>query len=288
MALNVVMLGPPASGKGTQAVRLAQARSIPKISTGDILREAAQSGSDLGRRAKALMDRGELLGDEEMIGIVKERLARPDAADGYILDGFPRTVRQAEALDRLLHDEPLVIVDLALPRDVDTAVAGLPGVHVVDLAMLQGERAAHPGRPVAGSVAADDIAAAHALVELETSLLRAERQAAAVAPTVSALRSQAAEVVDAELLRLSTRLPDLDAKARSEIARTVRRVVDKLRHEPTVRVKELASAPNGTDYADALRALFGLGIDADVPADGARLAEAVAVDPDDLRPGGAA
>jgi glutamyl-tRNA reductase len=148
-------------------------------------------------------------------------------------------------------------------------------VHVVDLAMLQGERAAHPGRPVAGSVAADDIAAAHALVELETSLLRAERQAAAVAPTVSALRSQAAEVVDAELLRLSTRLPDLDAKARSEIARTVRRVVDKLLHEPTVRVKELASTPNGTDYADALRALFGLGLDGDT----ASLSRAVTVDP---------
>jgi glutamyl-tRNA reductase len=155
---------------------------------------------------------------------------------------------------------PLVIVDLALPRDVEPAVAGLPGVHIVDLAMLQGESAAHPGRPVAGSVAGDDIAAAYALVELETSLLRAERQAAAVGPTVSALRSQAADVVDAELLRLSTRLPDLDARARSEIARTVRRVVDKLLHEPTVRVKELASAPGGTDYADALRALFGLGM----------------------------
>jgi len=172
-------------------------------------------------------------------------------------------------------DRPLAIVDLALPRDVDPAVAGLPGVHVVDLAMLQGERAAHPGRPVAGSVAADDIAAAHALVELETSLLRAERQAAAVAPTVSALRSQAAEVVDAELLRLSTRLPDLDAKARSEVARTVRRVVDKLLHEPTVRVKELAGAPGGTDYADALRALFGLGLD----GDRGTLSDAVTVDP---------
>ncbi|WP_222194363.1 glutamyl-tRNA reductase [Modestobacter italicus] len=170
---------------------------------------------------------------------------------------------------------PLAIVDLALPRDVDPGVAALPGVHVVDLAMLQGERAAHPGRPVEGSVAADDIAAAHALVELETSLLRAERQAAAVAPTVSALRSQAAEVVDAELLRLSTRLPDLDAKARSEIARTVRRVVDKLLHEPTVRVKELAAAPGGTDYADALRALFGLGLD----GDRATLSDAVTVDP---------
>ncbi|KQS73610.1 glutamyl-tRNA reductase [Modestobacter sp. Leaf380] len=172
-------------------------------------------------------------------------------------------------------DRPLVVVDLALPRDVDPAVATLPGVHVVDLAMLQGERYEH-GRPVAGSVAADDIAAAHALVELETSLLRAERQAASVAPTVSALRSQAAEVVDAELLRLSSRLPDLDARARSEIARTVRRVVDKLLHEPTVRVKELASAPGGTDYADALRALFGLGLDADTTSS---LAGAVTVDP---------
>ena len=115
MALNVVMLGPPASGKGTQAVRLAQARGIPKISTGDILREAAHSGTDLGLRAKALMDRGELLNDEEMIGIVKERLARADAANGYILDGFPRTVPQAEALDRMLQREPLVIIDLAVP-----------------------------------------------------------------------------------------------------------------------------------------------------------------------------
>jgi adenylate kinase len=115
MALKVVMLGPPASGKGTQAVRLAQARGIPKISTGDILREAAQSGSELGRRAKALMDRGELLGDDEMIAIVKERLARPDAANGYILDGFPRTVRQAEELDRMLHRDPLVVIDLAVP-----------------------------------------------------------------------------------------------------------------------------------------------------------------------------
>jgi adenylate kinase len=115
MALNVVMLGPPASGKGTQAVRLAQARGIPKISTGDILREAAHSGTPLGLRAKALMDRGELLGDDEMIGIVKERLARPDAAKGYILDGFPRTVRQAEELDRMLQGEALVVIDLAVP-----------------------------------------------------------------------------------------------------------------------------------------------------------------------------
>ncbi|HST99091.1 MAG TPA: glutamyl-tRNA reductase [Geodermatophilus sp.] len=184
-------------------------------------------------------------------------------------------------------DRPLVVIDLALPRDVDPGVAALPGVHVVDLALLQGERGAD-GHASASPVAADDVAAAHALIEAETALLRAEWQAAAVAPTVSALRSQAAEVVDAELLRLSARLPDLDARARAEVTRTVRRVVDKLLHEPTVRVKELASAPGGVDYADALRALFGLGIDAEVIPARTNLAEAVTVDPDELRPGGTA
>jgi len=179
---------------------------------------------------------------------------------------------------------PLVVVDLALPRDVDPAVAGLPGVHVVDLALLQGERQTDDGAATA-SVAAGDVVAARAMIEEETALLRSERQAAAVAPTVSALRSQAAEVVDAELLRLSTRLPDLDARDRAEIARAVRRVVDKLLHEPTVRVKELASAPGGTDYADALRALFGLAIDADVADGDGGLAGAVTVDPDDLTAG---
>ncbi|MDK3255696.1 glutamyl-tRNA reductase [Blastococcus capsensis] len=188
---------------------------------------------------------------------------------------------------------PLVVIDLALPRDVDPGVAALPGVHVVDLALLQGERNTDllhgergDGGAPASPVAADDIAAARAMIEAETALLRAERRAAEVAPTVSALRSQAAEVVDAELLRLAGRLPDLDARARAEIARTVRRVVDKLLHEPTVRVKELAATPGGTDYAGALRALFGLGIDADVTPGAGRLADAVTVDPD--RPGGTA
>jgi glutamyl-tRNA reductase len=165
----------------------------------------------------------------------------------------------------------LVVVDLALPRDVDPAVAALPGVHVIDLALLQGEHATSP-------VAADDIAAARAMIGEETDLMRAERQAADVAPTVSALRSQAAGVVEAELLRLSTRLPGLDARARAEVARTVHRVVDKLLHEPTVRVKELAAVPGNTDYAGALRALFGLGIDADIDDD-TSLSGAVSLDP---------
>jgi glutamyl-tRNA reductase len=171
---------------------------------------------------------------------------------------------------------PLVVVDLALPRDVDPAVAALPGVHVIDLALLQGEHATSP-------VAADDIAAARAMIREETDLMQAEQQAADVAPTVSALRSQAAGVVEAELLRLSTRLPGLDARSRAEVARTVHRVVDKLLHEPTVRVKELAALPGDTDYAGALRALFGLGIDADIDDDATALRDAVTVDPE--RPG---
>jgi adenylate kinase len=109
------MLGPPASGKGTQAVRLAQARGIPKISTGDILREAAQAGTELGLKARALMDRGELVTDEDMVNIVRERLGRPDAQHGFILDGFPRTVSQARTLDAMLDGQSLMIIDLAAP-----------------------------------------------------------------------------------------------------------------------------------------------------------------------------
>jgi glutamyl-tRNA reductase len=176
---------------------------------------------------------------------------------------------------------PLVVIDLALPRDVDPRVSALPGVQLVDLALIQSE----PGG--GGAVAADDVATARELIEAEVALLRTEQQSAAVAPTVSALRSQAAEVVEAELLRLSARLPDLDARARAEVARTVNRVVDKLLHQPTVRIKELAGEPGGTDYAGALRALFGLRIDAEVDAESASLAGAVTVDPD-LPPGTAA
>ena len=115
MALNLLMLGPPGAGKGTQAERFAKAHGIPKISTGDILREAVKAGTPLGLQAKAIMDRGDLIGDDIVIGIVRERLALPDTAQGFILDGFPRTVAQAAALDAIMAGrDPLIVVDIAV------------------------------------------------------------------------------------------------------------------------------------------------------------------------------
>jgi len=100
--VNLVFLGPPGAGKGTQAQLLQQREGIPQISTGDILRAAAAAETPLGRRAKAFVDRGELVPDEVMIAIIEDRLKQPDARAGFVLDGFPRTLRQAVALDRLL------------------------------------------------------------------------------------------------------------------------------------------------------------------------------------------
>ena len=115
MALNLLMLGPPGAGKGTQAERFARTRGIPKVSTGDILREAVHASTDIGLRAKAIMDRGELVGDDVMIEIVRERLERNDAMNGFVLDGFPRTVAQASALDAIMSQrDPLIVIDIVV------------------------------------------------------------------------------------------------------------------------------------------------------------------------------
>ena len=117
MALNLLMLGPPGAGKGTQAERFAKQRKIPKISTGDILREAVHAGTEIGTQAKLVMDRGELVGDDVMIGIVRERLEKSDAMGGFVLDGFPRTVKQAVALDDIMSTrDPLIVVDIVVPE----------------------------------------------------------------------------------------------------------------------------------------------------------------------------
>jgi glutamyl-tRNA reductase len=144
---------------------------------------------------------------------------------------------------------PVFLLDLALPRDVDPAVRDLPGVTLVGLDDL---------RDADDAPAAADTEAVRRIVCEEVRAFQLALVAATVAPTVVALRSKAAEMVDAELGRLDGRLPSLDDKAREEIAQTVRRVVDKLLHAPTVRVKELAVSTDGDTYTEALRELFDL------------------------------
>ncbi len=120
MGLNVIMMGPPGAGKGTQATRFARERGLLKISTGDILREAIRERNPIALEAKARMDRGELVDDQTMIAIVRDRLLRPDASPGFVLDGFPRTVTQARALDGIIEERdngPLVMVDVVVPEE---------------------------------------------------------------------------------------------------------------------------------------------------------------------------
>ncbi len=118
--MNLILLGPPGAGKGTQGHRLSERYGIPEISTGDILRAAVHQGTPLGREAKSYMDRGALVPDEVMIGIVRERLAQDDAERGFILDGFPRTVAQAEALTQLSEEQQRPIehvISIEVPQE---------------------------------------------------------------------------------------------------------------------------------------------------------------------------
>ena len=158
-------------------------------------------------------------------------------------------VREVLAGRRPGHE--LVLLDLAMPRDVAPAVGDLPGARVIGMDELRG---------TGGGVGADEVAAVRAIVEEEFAAYGSAVRAARVTPTVVALRTKAATVVDAELTRLAGRLSDegVSGRALEEMAQTVRRVVDKLLHAPTVRVKELASSPDGEEYAAALRVLFDL------------------------------
>jgi glutamyl-tRNA reductase len=166
-------------------------------------------------------------------------------AVGHVLDTEMLTAAVAGRPDR-----PLVVLDLALPRDVDPAAHEVPGVTVVDLETLAGA--------LATSEHAADVEATREIVVEEVAAFLGWQRAVSVAPTVVALRDMADSVVRAELVRLTGRLPDLEPHARAEIEQTVTRVVDKLLHAPTVRVKQLAEEPGGQSYADALNKLFGL------------------------------
>lgn len=170
-------------------------------------------------------------------------------ATGYVVDAAG-LARARSAAGR--PSSPLFLLDLALPRDIDPEVTGLVGVHLCGLAELQDQGAAREGAEAAQVV--------RDLVTAEVADHLMQRRAARLGPTLAALRASAARVVDAEMARLDTRLPHLAEEERAEVRRTVRRVVDKVLHTPTVRVKELQSsaAAEPADYASALRALFDL------------------------------
>ncbi|MEU1157205.1 glutamyl-tRNA reductase, partial [Streptomyces sp. NPDC005918] len=144
----------------------------------------------------------------------------------------------------------LALLDLAMPRDIDAAAHRIPGVRLVDIESLA---EASADAPMAG-----DVELVRSIVSDEVAAFGAAQRAAHITPTVVALRTMAADVVAGEMARLEGRLPGLADKQRAEITQTVRRVVDKLLHAPTVRVKQLASEPGGAGYADALRTLFDL------------------------------
>ena len=203
-------------------------------------RHAERLAAKAGAAVVALADLGPALAGADLV-------ISCTGADGYVIT---RDLVSAALAGRKRRG-PLVVLDLAMPRDVEPAVAGLPGVAVIGMDRLS-EHGTDAG--------ADDVAAVRAICEAELAAYQSAVDAARVAPTVVALRAKAATVVDAELARLAGRLSadGLSARALDEIAQTMRRVVDKLLHAPTVRVKELAGSPGGEEYAAALRVLFDL------------------------------
>ena len=220
---------------------------------GSTLRRAGVSGITVANRTAGNAHRLATSLEGTGIGLdgLEAALVRADVvvsstgATGVVVDGeLVRRAVQARG------GRPIAFLDLALPRDIDPAVRELPGVTLVDLEHLQ--------QVLETTEAGADVEAVRAIVTEEVGGFLAWQRASRVGPTVAALRSRAQEVVEAELLRLDHRLPDLDDRARAELATTVRRVVGTLLHTPTVRVKELAEVPAATSYAEALRELFGL------------------------------
>lgn len=241
---------------GTDAVR---GRDVVVLGAGAMAGLATATVSRMGARRVAVVNRSEdrarrLAAQYDAVAVTMPGLAEELATADVLITctGSATTLVSSELLAgaRAGADRPLAIIDLALPHDVEPAAAELPGVTLVGLADLA-ERL-HDG---AGGTEVVEVR--RILGEEVTAFLAARRQAS-VTPTVVALRSMATSVVDAEMTRLDSRLPDLDPELRAEIRHAVRRVADKLLHEPTVRVKELANEQGAVSYAAALAELFAL------------------------------
>jgi glutamyl-tRNA reductase len=203
------------------------------------LEHAQRLAAALGAEARTLAEVPDALRTADL-------LVSCTGAVGHVIDAAT-----VAAVMPLRADRPLVVLDLALPRDVDPDVHDLDGVTVIDLEALA-SAALQDQAHVA------EVEATRAIVVEEVESFLGWQRAASVAPTIVALRGMAEDVVLAELARLTGRLPDLDPRSRGEIEQAVRRVVDKLLHAPTVRVKQLAEQPGGHSYADALTRLFDL------------------------------
>jgi glutamyl-tRNA reductase len=255
--LAAARLGPDAGGLAGRDVLVVGAGSMSTLAAATARRNGAGRLAVANRtRQHAERLAAKVSAHVVALGDLAGALAQADlvisctGAAGYLitrdLAAAALTARRAAA-DR----GPLVFLDLAMPRDVEPAVAGLPGVVVIGMDRLSEHGTA---------AGADDVAAVRAICEAELAAYRSAVDAARVAPTVVALRAKAATLVDAELTRLAGRLSadGLSPRALDEIAQTMRRVVDKLLHAPTVRVKELAGSPGGEEYAAALRVLFDL------------------------------
>ncbi|HEV7419164.1 MAG TPA: glutamyl-tRNA reductase, partial [Mycobacterium sp.] len=249
--------GPHASGLAGRIVMLLGAGSLGGLAAAH-LRRAGVAEIVLGNRTPEKAQRLAALCKRDgiparVIGLGEVATAIP-AVDLVICAAATGSLITTE--DVGARRRPLVVCDLGLPRNVEAGVGDLPGVTLIDLpAVARRER--YRGTPAAVQ------AAQHLVAQQVQGYLLAQRSADVI-PTVAALRQWAAEVVDAELLQLNRRLPELDSAVRAELSRTVRRIVDKLLHAPTVRVQELAKAQGGEAYADALRELFDL--DPHIPA----------------------
>ncbi|MFE0451006.1 glutamyl-tRNA reductase [Streptomyces sp. NPDC058914] len=248
----------------------ADVRPLPPTSVGtdegcplDLAAVQQPGFSVMGEAAVAGMDAATLEQHAAWVagaGVDRREAARRPEADAELITALAATAATVGRIPELRRPEPvavparpepvLFLLDLAMPRDVDAAAHRLAGVRLVDIESLAEASADAP--------MAADVDQVRRIVSDEVAAFGAAQRAAHITPTVVALRAMAADVVASEIARLDGRLPGLDDKHRAEITQTVRRVVDKLLHAPTVRVKQLAAEPGGAGYADALRTLFDL------------------------------